>query len=84
MQIPTPGEIEQRLNAEDQAKVDAAVPQIITALDEKFRGSEVWLGTFGLNNKSFEIVKRMFEAKGWRVRWQSDQRDGDSIVFGKA
>lgn len=81
--IPMPEELEKRLAAKDEGQLKDAVPKIMAELEKKYVGSPVTVSDFNLSEKARERLIALFNEKGWKVVFHSDQRDGNSFTFSR-
>ena len=81
--IPTPSEIQYKLNESAEAEVEKIVPQIIEELESKYDGDSV---TFSLKDRELSSKARarvitIFSEVGWNVKFQDTQREGAWLEF---
>lgn len=81
MSIPTPAELAEHVTAEQEAVLNSLIAAAKDELERRWcPGNSVWLSVpKGYAGRVHERFTALMAAKGWRVTYHSDQRDGDAL-----
>lgn len=81
--VLTPADLSREVSRADEACLIAAERLIDEALHREYGNRpEIWVGIrAGWSVRICDELIRRYEGAGWCVRRESDQRDGDALVF---
>ncbi len=79
-----PGELRNRVIEKNNAQMNRLEEQIDEFLEQGYAGDNVTMAVSLFPNVSNYVLKEVmakYELAGWKVEYQSDQRDGDYLCF---
>jgi hypothetical protein len=79
--VVTPKEAIKFRSAEDRRVAAQLEREIDKHLKENYDGEPEYLHIDYPNDRVFKELKSRYNAAGWNIRLESDQREGDYLVF---
>lgn len=74
-----------KLNAQKDQQQLASLEELIDReLLERYRGQPLSIGIQYPSGKVYDALERRYQAAGWKIKLESDQRDGSYLVFTEA